>query len=336
MELSAILFILFVFCYILGVTSVEHTLDHSKCSNTSNEDDLFNTQAFYHGQALIERATGLKLGLLIIDSCGSSVIAWRSLNQLFSQNPAPLLDSSKLVHLVEWYQFSLVITDQSDTLVSAIYPILSALNIPIISTSSRSSWLSDSTRYPLLQSFKKSNQYETQALLEIVTHENIKAVVVVYSSNNYGESAKLHFMEQAKHYKVCIEQEITVHESPESIEDVGKKLGTNSILPRSFILLMDDATAEKLLKQLVLSDILWSTRGRIFIGGSGLTNSIPQLLNYGQLLAGSMFLSSNPGPLTKFSLPATDLADFFNSIVPANSTTDMNPHLMRLLSNASF
>ena len=107
--------------------------------------------------------------------------------------------------MVGQYRVVSVLGPSASKEASMTAPIMSAVQVPIVSTYSTSDELSDPNRFEFLVRLSPPDRFQTQAILELVAHFNWTYVGLVFSDGSYGENgAKTITRIAYDKYGICI------------------------------------------------------------------------------------------------------------------------------------
>jgi hypothetical protein len=157
---------------------------------------------------------GLKIGLIVLNSCNDPVIIQRKIHTLI-HNGVKMADGSVLDLHNRILGF---IGDIGSSISIAVAELLSRLQFAQISFASTSPLLSDRSKYPYFMRVVTPDDAQARAITEIIKKLESNYVQIVYSTGAYGEAGKDRIKEEAFKSKICVVQEIPVEETGSAFE----------------------------------------------------------------------------------------------------------------------
>ncbi|KAL5010977.1 hypothetical protein ScPMuIL_013282 [Solemya velum] len=151
---------------------------------------------------------GMHVGLVVLDSCNSALVAEEALITLFKKG-VRLLNGTYIQIEDKIIGF---IGEQGSTVSLAGYNIIGKKNYVQVSYASTNPVLSDRNLYPLFMRVTTPDDKQGAVMIDIAKQLNYTYIQIVYSVGKYGEGGRDSVREAAGKNKVCIAQEIAVEE----------------------------------------------------------------------------------------------------------------------------
>ncbi|XP_038075805.1 metabotropic glutamate receptor 2-like [Patiria miniata] len=304
-----------------GLFMIHQAAEGNGCGALASQMGLQALETMLYTVDVINNSTflpGFKLGVRALDDCNQeSKSLERSLD--FVHRPVCENDSgvgqgqhqdkgSDSAHVVG------VVGSASSLNSITVANLLKLFKIPQISYWSTSPDLSDSRRFPYFFRAVPSDQYQAQAMIDIVLHFNWTYISIVYENSNYGVQGIEEVKKLAGANDVCVAvKEMIPRDGNESVYDriVGNLLKATDA--RAVILWALDESADKFFKALGRANAVHKF---IWIGSDSWSGR--QLSTFGNedLVEGAITIQPMSAPI-----PAFD--DYFTSLNPL--TYDRDP-----------
>lgn len=227
---------------------------------------------------------GIKVGLVVLNSCNSQVVIQRKLYDLH-KNGITLQDGT-VVTLKN--KIIGVVGDVGSDISISIAEVLTKLKLVQISFASTSPTLSDRTAYPFFLRNVSPDDAQAKAIVGVIRKLNADYVQIVYSAGEYGERGRDQIREAAYMNEICIAQEISVEETGSGYE-IYEKLRTFAHARLVIIFIQSHRLEE------IMSDLVTKIKNKgefMFIGSEAWARKIDPLINdKQQRLLGSFTLA---------------------------------------------
>lgn len=195
---------------------------------------------------------------LILDTCSNSLRIDRDLYSILS--------SGGLCHsqtafdgVINNSTIGGVVTTSTANVIAA-NRILAPLKIPLVGVFSTSSVLNDKYKYPYVARTISSDFQETQAIADVLKHNNWTYVTVIYSKEVYGKSGYENFKSQAGKNGICIAVSLPVQVlgSSDDIKNALSQLSTETGANVVILITMNPEQIIKGAKDLgIINQYLW-------------------------------------------------------------------------------
>ncbi|XP_072024743.1 uncharacterized protein [Amphiura filiformis] len=198
----------------------------------------------------------LKLGGVAFDTCGSPKRAQR--------------DAANFISATVEYRYgypqnrvvvSGVIGEQTSDVTLALADVVTPLQVPQISYAATTTVLDDNVTYPFFQRTVASDNFQADALLDILKQMNWKYVSVVYSDDEYGNDMYKLISEKKTSKDICVAMSTKISASydMEGFKSVVRNLRGNPQANVVLLLTSDYDTRDLLLaaESLSITDLQW-------------------------------------------------------------------------------
>ncbi|XP_053382572.1 uncharacterized protein LOC128549591 [Mercenaria mercenaria] len=155
---------------------------------------------------------GMKIGLIIINSCMSPAVVQRKIYNLHENGIA--LDNGTHVDVND--KIIGYVAEYTSTVSMSVAGVLSTLKFVQISYASTSPALSDRDRFPYFMRVVTPDDAQAKAMIEIVKKLRANFIQIVYSAGAYGEDGRDKIKEAAVSNKMCVVQDIVIDDEDSS------------------------------------------------------------------------------------------------------------------------
>ncbi|KAK2856619.1 hypothetical protein Q5P01_005354 [Channa striata] len=144
---------------------------------------------------------GVRLGYTVCDTCSYASKALQNVNHMLAINSSidvkwNYTDFRPRVKIILGAKYS----EES----IAMARLLNVYMVPLLSSTSSTSELSDKDRYPVFMRTIPSDKHQTKAVAKIMTHYGWNWIGVVYGDDEYGKAAFQSFLRDADANDICL------------------------------------------------------------------------------------------------------------------------------------
>ncbi|BFZ09115.1 hypothetical protein BsWGS_12154 [Bradybaena similaris] len=206
----------------IGIFSIQWQSDQNpyKCDMYREASNSYIAmEAFINTVNQLKNFTGIDFGYLILDDCYNTLTLTKLLNGVMSgditiQSPSGSKFNTSQVAVA-------IGAESSDVTLSAL-PILTELNIPMISYSATHPVLDNRIMYPYFSRTLSSDAVQSKAFVDILKYLKVTFVGAIVIKNTYGLELYTRFKQLAESEGICVDDavNITNHVSDENFDHV--------------------------------------------------------------------------------------------------------------------
>lgn len=208
--------------YVIGVIPVFEKSGTQDCGAISDNNGYQLAESVRFAVQKVNEKTGdnshffpgIKIGVIIINSCSSPAVAQRKVYDLHKNGLT--LDNGTVVDVKD--KIIGYVAEYTSTVSMAVAEVLSILQIVQISFASTSPALSDRTNFPYFMRVVTPDDAQARAMIEIVKKLNADYIQIVYSAGDYGKDGRDKVKDVARANGICVVQDISVNEDDVSVQ----------------------------------------------------------------------------------------------------------------------
>jgi hypothetical protein len=216
--------------YVVGVAPVFQKLGTQSCGDISGYNGYLIAESIRFQVLQVSQRTGdftnffpgVKVGVIILNSCISSAVIQRKILTL--NKVGVRLGNGTLIELND--KIIGYVAEDSSTISIAIADVLTPLKFVQISYASTSPALSDRNKYPYFMRVVTPDDKQAKAMTEIMIRLGVQYAQIVYSTGSYGEDGKNKVRTAAQEKSICIAQDFAIDED-ENVYAIYEKLKRN-------------------------------------------------------------------------------------------------------------
>ncbi|TDH00162.1 hypothetical protein EPR50_G00185090 [Perca flavescens] len=243
---------------------------------------------------------GVRLGYLMCDTCSFASKALDDVNYM--------LEGSRTLNVKCNYtdfrpKVKIILGALNSDVSIALAGLLTTYMVPLLSSTSSATKLSDKLRFPSFLRTIPSDVHQTKAVAKMMKHYDWNWVGVVYGDDEYGKAAFQSFLTDAQANNVCLAyQEVLPHyldnsQTMQRIEQVAKQIRSSNA--QVVLLILKSDQVEGLFKEMIKTNT-----SRIWIASDAWSRSrtISQMANINKVgdILGFTFLSGKSDSFEKY------------------------------------
>lgn len=255
---------------------LDSKISGQRCGDSVSSSGFIRMEAFYYAVEKVANITGLTFNTLFIETCDAEFRLHSIMSDIFrEEGKIDLINTDGQGHTLPANTLVTFIGDTSSAASLIIQSYINLYNIPQISHSSSSSWLSDRLRYPTFLNMIPNDDIQAKLMIQLTAELKFERIGLIYTTSAWGKSGAASVEKYAHRTGICISYSYKVAMSANSVKALVKDLIVNieadmqdggCRIPRPFIIFAESGILQALLKELSDNGMLWVLRGHFFIG----------------------------------------------------------------------